>query len=93
MNAIHLSPDEIGRRGQDIYQRSLKSKVEPGNVGRYVAIDIQTGRYEIGDEQLDTLKRLHANTPNAEAYLIKIGYSATAVIGGALRPIASETKR
>jgi hypothetical protein len=93
MNAVHLSRDEIGTLGQEIYQRNLKSKVEAGNIGRYVAIDVHTGQYEIGDEQLDTLKRLHANTPNAEAYLVKIGYSATAVIGGGLRPTISETKQ
>jgi hypothetical protein len=93
MNARHLSRDEIGARGEEIYQHSIKALVEPGNIGKYVAIDTNTGQYEIADGHLEALNRLHARWSNVEAYSIKIGYPATAVIGGRLRPNASETKQ
>jgi hypothetical protein len=93
MNARHLSRDEVGARGEDIYRLSIKPLVEAGNIGKYVAIDINTGQYEVADGHLEALNRLHARWPNVEAYSIKIGYPATAVIGGRLRPNASETKQ
>jgi hypothetical protein len=83
---ISLTPDEIGRRGEEIYEQTLRDLVEAGNVGKYIAIDIHTGEYEVGDDHLGTVNRLHARQPAAEVYTIKIGYPATAVIGGRLKP-------
>ncbi len=81
-----LTADEIGARGEEIYDRTLRDKVEAGNIGKLLALDIHTGEYEIGTDHLETVHRLRDRLPQAEAYLIKIGYPATAVIGGRLLP-------
>lgn len=41
------SKDEFARRGDEIYKRDIRAQVEQGNEGKFVAIDIETGAYEI----------------------------------------------
>ena len=46
------SKEEFARRGQAIYEQRVRSQVEKGNSGRIVAIDIETGEFEVGDDTL-----------------------------------------
>ena len=45
-----LSSDEISRRGEAIYQNELRDKIETGNIGKLLSIDVETGDYEIGSD-------------------------------------------
>jgi hypothetical protein len=87
-----LTADEIGDRGETIYEERLRAQLEPGNVGRFLSIDIDSGEYEMGDNRLENVHRLRGRLPNAVVYTLKIGYPAVAVIGDRLRP-NSETAR
>src|SRR5258708_33195895 len=80
------SATEIVRQGRNIYDSKLRQQVEPNNIGKYIAIDILTGDYEIGEDYLDTVNVLRARLPNAIPCLLKIGYPATDAIGGRLKP-------
>ena len=87
MPTLLLTADEVVDRGEAIYEQTLRSQVETGNIGRYIAIDIATGQYEIGDEHLPTVKLLRARLPqDALVCTLRVGYPAVAVIGGRLRP-------
>ena len=76
------SNEEIGRRGQAIYEERLRPKVETGNKGKYLVIDIETGDYEMGDDLMALSDRLHAKHQGAALYAMRIGYPATGRIGG-----------
>ena len=67
------SKDEFARRGDEIYERELPSILEKGNEGKFVAIDIETGIYEIDVAELDASDRLRARVPNAQIWLRRIG--------------------
>jgi hypothetical protein len=41
--------EEFARRGDEIYETQVRSQVEAGNHGKIVAIDIETGAYEVGE--------------------------------------------
>jgi hypothetical protein len=41
------SKEEIARRGDEIYQRAIKAKVESSHKGEFVVIDIKTGSWEM----------------------------------------------
>jgi hypothetical protein len=82
------SASEIVHKGQLIYDAGIRQQVEPNNIGKYVAIDILTGEYEIGTDHLDTVNVLHSRIPNAIPCVLKIGYPATDIIGGRLKPNA-----
>lgn len=80
-----LSNEEIDKRGQDLYDRTIISQVEtPENIGKQIVIDVETGEYEIDDDGLEASLRLMAKHPGAALYGLRIGYNAVYTIGGVL---------
>jgi hypothetical protein len=73
--------DEIVRRGEEIYKK-LQSKVDPGNDGKILAIDIETEEYEIDDDQMAACDRLFARLPDPQIYCLRIGYRSIHYFGG-----------
>ena len=47
---LHYTKEEISRRGREIYESQVHSQVEEGNHGKIVAIDIETGVFEIAKD-------------------------------------------
>ncbi len=79
-----FNSDEVGRRGEEIYQR-LRPLVETEeNIGKIISIDIETGDFEIGESGLETAGRLHEKHPGAAVYGARIGYDAVYGLGGAI---------
>jgi hypothetical protein len=78
--------EEIARRGQALYEREIRARVEPGNRGKILVIDIETGEYELDEDHLAALRRARARNADAELYALRIGYPALGRIGGCLRP-------
>lgn len=70
------SKEEFARRGHEIYESQVRSEVESDNYGRIVAIDIETGAFEIGDDSLTAAKRLLMRCPDAQIFGIRIGHRA-----------------
>jgi len=80
-----LSDDEIGRRGKELYEASVRQNVESDvNVGKIVCIDVETGDYEIDASGIEAARRIHARRPNAPVYGVRIGYDAVYSLGGVL---------
>jgi hypothetical protein len=69
-------PEEHARCGDEIYERSIRPQVEAGNPGKIVAIDIDTGAFEVADGVLTASDRLLARYPNAQPWFIRIGRHA-----------------
>ncbi len=70
------TPEEHARRGTEIYERIVRPRVEPGNKGKIVAIDVDTGEYELGDTTLEAAERLLERLPDAEIWSERVGYPA-----------------
>lgn len=80
-----VSGDEIGRRGQEIYEIRLRTLLETEeNIGRIVSIDIESGDYEVADDLLIAGRRLQQRHPDALMYGKRIGYNAVFSVGGSL---------
>ncbi len=71
-----LSRDLIGQRGSQIYEEKLQAKLEAESHGLFVAIDVETEEYEIGDESASAADRLWERLPNAQIYVERVGYPA-----------------
>ena len=54
----------------------VRSQVEEGNHGRIVAIDIETGAFEVADDSLTAAKQLLIRFPDAQIFGIRIGHRA-----------------
>ncbi|GCA74893.1 hypothetical protein MiTe_01721 [Microcystis aeruginosa NIES-2520] len=46
------SKEEFARRGDDIYESQVRPKVESGNHGKIVAIDLETGDFEVDAREM-----------------------------------------
>jgi hypothetical protein len=70
------SKEEFARRGDEIYESQVRPKVEAGNHGKIVAIDIETGAFEVGKDSLTAAKQLLKRYPEAQIFGIRIGHRA-----------------
>ena len=76
------SKEEFARRGDEIYNRDIRPQVEVNNKGRFLAIDIETGEYEMAEDTLTASQRLFQRLPDAQIWYIRVGYRAVHRIGG-----------
>ena len=61
------SKEEFAQRGDEIYERDVRPRIdETSNAGKFVAIDIETGAYEIDVDELTASDRLLARYPEAQ---------------------------
>jgi hypothetical protein len=51
------SKEEIARRGQELYESGIRQQVEAGNDGKIVAIDIETGAFEVDENIVPATNR------------------------------------
>ncbi len=67
------SKEEFARRGDAIYKKDIEPVVTNRDDGKFVAIDIETGQYEIDADETTASDRLLSRIPNAKTWLRKIG--------------------
>jgi hypothetical protein len=70
------SKEEFARRGDEIYESQVRQQVEEGNHGKIVAIDIETGAFEVDDTPMVAVDRLYEREPDAQPWVIRIGHQA-----------------
>ena len=75
------SKEVFAKRGNEIYESQVRPQVEAGNDGRIVAIDIETGNFEVADDLLTASKRLTARLPDAQTWFVRVGYPAVDCFG------------
>lgn len=71
----HYSKEEFARRRQTIYERDIRPNLMTGDEGKLVAIDIETGTYEIDRDDYTATERLLGHHPNAQICLLPCGAS------------------
>ena len=80
------STEEFARRGAEIYEQQVRSRVEEGHQGKIVAIDIETGAFEVAENTLTACDRLLTRCPDAQIWCVRIGHRGVHRFG--LRPVA-----
>ena len=70
------SKEEFAQRGDALYESEVRAQVEDGNHGKIVAIDIETGAFELADDTMVAARQLYKRVPDAQPWLIRIGYRA-----------------
>lgn len=84
MSDSTLTRDEIVRRGREIYERDIRTEVEHDHDGRFLVVDVITGRYEIADDELTAFDRAEKKYPNGPFFLLRVGRRAAHRLGGRL---------
>lgn len=70
------SKEEFAQRGELIYQTQIRPQVEAGNQGKIVAIDIETGDFEVANSPMLAVDKLYERKPDAQPWVIRIGHRA-----------------
>lgn len=83
------SKEEFARRGDAIYERDIHPVIEKDDEGKFVAIDIETGAYEVDVDEQTASDRLAARVPGAQVWLRRVGSRHARRFGGRGRPAAS----
>jgi len=89
MQQTQLSREEIGKRGEAMYEQSIRAQVETTeNIGKMVIIDVETGDYEVDELGLESARHLQAKHPDAVLYGKRIGYDVAEALGGVMERVA-----
>jgi hypothetical protein len=81
------SKEEHARRGTALYQQQVRPQVEAGNHGKVVALDVDTGDFEVAENTLTASQRLLARHPDAQIWCVRIGYPAVHRVGPRVRTV------
>ncbi len=68
-----FSKEEFADRGDAIYEGEVRPHLSSDDDGKFAAIDIETGAYEIDLDELGACDRLRARVPNAQIWMVRIG--------------------
>lgn len=79
---VRRPAEETARLGDRIYERDIRQRVEAIHHGEIIAIDVDSGNYVIADDVIAASEGLRAQRPNADVWLIRIGYRALGSFGG-----------
>jgi hypothetical protein len=76
------SKEEFARRGDAIYEKDILPKLTAKDVGKFLAIDIETGEYEISAGELKACHKLRKRIPDAQIWMVRVGYASVHSFGG-----------
>jgi len=82
MSHTKHSRTEIARAGNEIYRRDIRDKVMPQNKGRFLVLDIETGDYEMDDDDLSAEEILRVRRPDGILFGLRIGYTSAYTLAG-----------
>ena len=78
-----MSAEETGRLGREIYERDIKARVEPECNGKFVAIDVESGAWAMGEDMMEAENLLDALRPEAvDIKFERVGYRYVFKFGG-----------
>jgi hypothetical protein len=75
------SMEEFARRGHEIYERDIRPRLGAKDHGKFVAIDIETGMWEIDMDDIAASDRLLNRNPTAQMWLERAGHASAYKIG------------
>jgi hypothetical protein len=73
--------DELASLGEDIFNRQVRPVLRPEDDGKFVAIDVETGDYEMDDDDYAAVARLRSRKAAADVWLMRAGYPTTYRMG------------
>lgn len=83
-----LTPEQIAGLGEKLYQEKLKSILEPTQIGKFVAIEVVSGDYFVGDTIIEAMQQGREKYPDRLFHTIKIGYKGVYKMGSYLKNLS-----
>lgn len=70
---LRYSKEEFARRGDEIFERDIAPHLGEEDPTEFIVIDIESGAYEIDNDELAASDRLLARKPDAQVWLRRVG--------------------
>ena len=67
---------ELARLGNQVYFATVLPKLRPEDNENFVAVDIDSGEFEVDPFELAAIDRLRARRPAARVWLMQAGYDS-----------------
>lgn len=67
------SKKEFARRGDALYASKVRPHLAAEDDGKFVALDIETGEYEIHRSEITAGDRLRKRLPDAQIWMVRVG--------------------
>lgn len=83
MSERRYEAEEVAALGEAIYEREIRSEVEPEHDGKYLVIDVGTGEYSISEGELAAFEGAERKNPGGRFYVKRVGRGAVHRIGAA----------
>lgn len=82
-----IYPAEIAEKGITIYKK-LSGRLEKKHFGEFVAIEVETGKYFVGETQMEAISEAKKEFPQKIFYLMKVGFPAVVTFSGYQQPLS-----
>lgn len=76
------SKEEFVRRGGAIYKKEVRPQLKTEDHGKFAAIDIESGKFAIDADELKACQKLRKRIPDAQIWMVRVGYRTVHRIGG-----------
>ena len=73
--------DELALLGGNVFDRKVRPTLRPEDDGKFVAIDVDSGDYELNEDDYSAVMNLKSRKPEADIWLMCAGYPTTCRIG------------
>jgi len=73
--------DELAKLGGEIFDQQIRPMLRTEDHGKFVAIDVETGAYEVDEDDYTAVARLRSRNPEADVWLMRAGYPTAYRIG------------
>ncbi len=80
-------PLEIAHKGEEVYQK-ISKQIKKEHVGDFMAIEVESGKYFLGQTQMEAIEKAKKRFPAKVFYLMKIGFPAVVTFSGYQRPLS-----
>lgn len=64
----------FGEKAEEIYERKLKKKLEPNYKGKMIAIEVDSGKYFVGEDLVDARRKAKLVFPDKIFYFMRVGH-------------------
>jgi hypothetical protein len=75
-NKRRYSKEEFARRGDALVQKKVRPNLKAADKDKFVAIDIDSGEYELDKNEMKAVARLRKRIPDPQIWLVhaSLGY-------------------
>jgi hypothetical protein len=71
------SKKEFAKRGDAMYEKEVRPQLKPSDKGKFAAIDVESGAFEVSRSELTAVKKLSKRLPESQIWIVRVGYRTT----------------